>query len=259
VGDGVNDAPALAAAGVGCAIGSGSEVALTSSDVALLGSDLNGVPAAIILARATYSVIVQNFGWAIGYNLAALPLAAAGLIDPLVAAAAMAGSSLIVVLNSLRLARLGRAGTTGIRAPRALRRPWGIAVSVLLPVALFAALTVGGQAISPARGQSLLPALPDITTVSLAGGGTVQAYLNPGAPGLNEFHVYIYPGDARAAAIATATAAVAGRPPQQLRRLRLGPGHDLFYVLLSRGRWAFRVSVRVGGRVTSFSLQRNIT
>lgn len=169
VGDGVNDAPALAAAAIGCAIGSGSEAALATSDVALLGSDLNGVPAAVALARATYGVMLQNFGWAVGYNIAALPLAAAGLIDPLVAAAAMGLSSLVVVANSLRLARLGRSGLAEVHGPRILRGARGIGLSVVLPVVLFAALTVAAQAFSPARGQSLLPQLPTISTVSLAG------------------------------------------------------------------------------------------
>src|ERR1039457_6240008 len=101
-------APAVDAAAVGCAVGSGSEVALSNSDVALLGSDLHGVPAAIGIAGSTSAIIVQNFGWAMGYNVSALPLAAAGLLDPLVAALAMGLSSLIVVLNRLRLPRLGR-------------------------------------------------------------------------------------------------------------------------------------------------------
>ena len=260
VGDGVNDAPALAAASIGCAIGSGSEAALANSDVALLGSDLNGVPAAVILARATYAVMLQNFGWAIGYNIAALPLAAAGLIDPLVAAVAMGLSSLLVVANSLRLARFGRSGLAEVRTPRILRGAWGIGLSVALPVVLFAALTVAGQAVSPARGQPLLPELPAISTVSLALGGNAEVYLNPGAPGLNELHVFIHPPRARTAIGAVeVTAAPGDRPPQLLRHLRIASNHYVSYVLLTSGKWIFHVSARLGGRIESFDLKRTIS
>ena len=127
-----------------------------------------GVPAAIGVARATYAVIVQNFGWAMGYNVAALPLAAFGLFDPLVAAVAMGLSSVIVVLNSLRLRKLGRDGLSAVGSPRFVRGVKGVALSVAVPIVLFACLVVVSQMLSPARGQSLLPTVPSVTSVGPA-------------------------------------------------------------------------------------------
>ena len=126
---------------------------------------------------------------------------------------------------------------------------------MVLPIVLFAALTVAAQLVSPAKGQSLLPTLPDIATVPLPGGGQAQVSLSPGSPGPNELHVVLPVGTAAP----RVTASLDGGAPRRLRQYTVSPDHYIDFVVVTPGRWRFTVSTSAAGHPVTFTVLRTVS
>jgi hypothetical protein len=140
-----------------------------------------------------------------------------------------------------------------------MRGARGFVLGVTIPVVLFAGITVGAQVVSPARGQSLLPTLPDISVVALPHGASAQVYLEPGRPGVNQFHVIVTDQNGApltARPVVRATRRGGGAIP--LRMARLSPGHYLSVTVLRSGTWRFDIEAPTGSGIDRFSIERTL-
>ncbi|HXA54992.1 MAG TPA: heavy metal translocating P-type ATPase [Solirubrobacteraceae bacterium] len=235
VGDGVNDAAALAQADLGIAMGTGVGAAIEAADISVMGGDLRGVARALRLSRETYTIILQNLGWAFGYNLIALPLAMTGLLSPALAAVAMGVSSITVVANSLRLRRFGAPGrVTPVRTPRA--RLASIVAAAALPTLLLGTIVVADP-------NSF--AVPSSASIALKqpAGETLQVYALPLRPGKVELHLYLLgpAGEVPYRSLSIDATSATGAHTK-LTMYVAGPGHDIAETHLTRGVWKLRVS-----------------
>ncbi len=236
VGDGVNDAAALAKADLGIAMGTGVGAAIEAADISVLSGDLRGVARALRLARETYTIVLQNLGWAFGYNLIALPLAMTGLLSPALAAVAMGVSSITVVTNSLRLRRFGRPGRpTPVRSRR--QRLASIATAAVIP-----AMLLGGLVLADPDSFAV-PATASETLAEPAG-ETLQVEALPLRPGNVNLHLYLEGATSARVGFHSISMSATSQTGAKAKVTfyEAGIGHDIAQVDLTRGVWDIHIA-----------------
>ena len=236
VGDGVNDAAALAQADLGIAMGTGVGAAIEAADISVLSGDLRGVARALRLARETYTIVLQNLGWAFGYNLIALPLAMTGLLSPALAAVAMGLSSITVVLNSLRLRRFGAAGRpTPVRSHR--QRLASIATAAAIP-----AILLGGLVLADPNSFAVPSSASE--TLHEPAGETLEVYIERLKPGTVNLHLYLEGTTGPRPSFHTLSmlATSASGTHAKVNFYQAGTGHQIAETQLTRGVWKFQVA-----------------
>ncbi len=236
VGDGVNDAAALAQADLGIAMGTGVGAAVEAADISVLSGDLRGVARSLRLARETYNIILQNLGWAFGYNLIALPLAITGLLSPTLAGVSMGVSSVCVVANSLRLRRFGAPGRpTPVRSRR--EQLASIAVAAIAP-----ALLLGGLVLADPNTFVGPPTANRV--INEPAGESLYITALPLEPGTVDLHTYLesasntQPTLQTLAMKGTSETGATASP----RFFAAGPAHSIGEVHLTKGTWTFHIT-----------------
>jgi cation-transporting ATPase V len=254
VGDGVNDAAALTQADLGIAMGTGVGAAIEAADISVLSGDLRGVARALRLARETYTIVLQNLGWAFGYNLIALPLAMTGLLSPVLAAVAMGISSITVVTNSLRLRRFGRPGhATPVRSRG--QRLASIATAALIPAVLLGGLVFADpESFAVPRTASF--------TLPEPAGQTLEVYAEPLRPGNVNLHLYLEGTTSGRVGYRSIFMSATSQTGAKARVTfyDAGIGHEIAQVPLTRGVWDFHIAgADAAGRALrgSFAVQIN--
>ncbi|HWH10153.1 MAG TPA: heavy metal translocating P-type ATPase [Solirubrobacteraceae bacterium] len=237
VGDGVNDAAALVQADLGIAMGTGVGAAIEAADISIVSGDLRGVARALRLARATYAIVLQNLGWAFGYNLIALPLAITGLLSPTLAGLSMGLSSVCVVANSLRLRGFGRPGRPTPVHTRG-RRIAGIAVAAAAP-----ALILGGLVLADPNTFVGPPSAN--RTLAEPNGESLLISAENLVPGNVQLHTYLVSASSSQPSFRTlsmlATSAASGAATA-VRVLPAGPQHEIGQVdLRTSGDWTIKL------------------